>query len=140
MMLSSNTITFLVTPFLVLRDKEIWAKDLLPGTVFALIKSTFSEELFTTSVVLPCVGGSVKLLRDSPVFCSSGLYILVDVSSSVMIILPWNSIPCNFCNSFCTCSGITAKPNPLYSHFSQSVSQHDNFSATMWLHWSQKVW
>ena len=56
------------------------------------------------------------LFRDF-VFCSSGLFILVDVASSIMIILPWNSIPCNFSNYFCTCSAITANPNPLLFPF-----------------------
>ena len=53
-----------------------------------------------------------------------------------MIILPWNSIPCNFSNSFCTCSFCTLlQSQTLYfSHFSQSASQHDNFPVSMWLH------
>ena len=56
MILSPKTITFLVIPFLDLRDIATSAKDLLLGTVFALIKSTFSEESFATSAVLPVCG------------------------------------------------------------------------------------
>ena len=56
------------------------------------------------------------LLCVCPMFCSSCLFILVDVASSIMI-LPWNSTPCNFSNSFCICSGITAKSKPLFSPF-----------------------
>ena len=67
--------------------------------MFALIKSTFSKESFTTSVAHPCLCGSVNLFRNSPVFCSSVLFILVDVASSIMILLPWNSIPRKSSNS-----------------------------------------
>ena len=51
--------------------------------------------------------GLSQLFRDSPVFCSSGLFILVDVAS----------IPCNVSNSFCTCLGITTNLNPLFFPF-----------------------
>ena len=95
--------------------------------MFDLIESTFSEESFTTSVVLPCAWVPFNLYPDSLVFCSSSLFIFADAASSIMIILPWKSIPCNFSNSFCTCSGITAKPKPLFFSFFTVVKSTQQF-------------
>ena len=115
---SPKTITFLVIPFLVLRNIATWA----------YIKSTFSEESFTTSAVLPSVWGSVNLFRDCPAFCSSTFFYPCRCCFFNMIILPWNSIACNFSNSLCTCSGITAKANPLFLPFFQIGKSTRQFS------------
>ena len=123
---SPKTITFLVIPFLVLRNIATWA----------YIKSTFSEESFTTSVFTSqCLGLSQPiswlprlLLIHLDVASSIWLYCRGTLSRVILVIL------------FVHARALLQKQTLYFSHFSKLVSQHDNFPVSMWLHWSQKAW
>ena len=85
-----------------------------------------TSTIVLASVVLRLL--CLLLLYFAGVFSSSGLFILVDVTSSIMILLPWNFIPCNLSNSFCTCSGITTRRKPLFFLLFQVGSSTRQFS------------
>ena len=89
-----------------------------PGALFAL-RNTFSEKLLLATFLLCCKIYSFYLL------------ILVDFTFSMKISLSWNSIPCNFINSFCICSGIIANQSLYFYRFYQSVIQRHNFPASL---------
>ena len=118
MILFLKTITFLVVSFFVLCDVTVSVYNFPPGTLFAL-RNTFSEKLLLATFLLCCKIYSFYLL------------ILVDFTFSMKISLSWNSIPCNFINSFCICLGIIANQSLYFYRFYQSVIQRHNFPASL---------
>ena len=83
-MIISQKKTYLVVTFLVLHNVTVPVYDFSPGTVFALINTSFLGNLFSTTVLL-----CLKI-------CSSCFLILADADSSMMILLSMEHNPVYF--------------------------------------------
>ena len=82
-----KTTTRLVVPFFVSRGVTAPGYNFSPGTVFALINTSFLEELFSATILL-CFQ-----------ICSSCLLILIDVASSTMMSFSRRFVRKFFCKS-----------------------------------------